>query len=308
MTDDPVCELRVAAGPNRSAVALLSQGQHRIGSAIQSDIVLADAMVAPHHLTLEINNGSTLRELRVSAVGGSVDLDEGATIEPGATRLLTLPAILSIGESRIELISLRPAEDDLATPAMPAGPDPSARFAATVGLLLVLSVALITFGFRPASSPGQGGLATAATAAVTTMPRPTAPIPPVAAKVESLRAKLATIPDLAALAVTEEEGAVVLTGPIEPPAVIKLAPLQRWFDAEWSGGAVLINRTVLQANEPPPSLAIEAVWRGKPSPYVLVGGERFLEGAMVDGGWVIQRIEAESVLLRRQNRTVSVRF
>jgi type III secretion protein D len=89
---------------------------------------------------------------------------------------------------------------------------------------------------------------------------------------------------------------------------MKLGPLQRWFDTEWNGRAVLINRTAIQTSEPPPALAIEAVWRGKPASYVLVAGERFLEGAMLDGGWVIQRIEEDSVMLRRQNRLVAVRY
>jgi hypothetical protein len=54
-------------------------------------------------------------------------------------------------------------------------------------------------------------------------------------------------------------------------------------------------------------LSIEGVWRGQ-HPHLLIRGQKYLEGAMVDGGWAIERIEAEKVLLRREGKLVAVRY
>ena len=57
----------------------------------------------------------------------------------------------------------------------------------------------------------------------------------------------------------------------------------------------------------PASLGIEGVWRG-PQPYIVVRGQRYLVGAVVDGGWAIRGIEADRVMLEREGRLVAMRF
>ncbi len=80
---------------------------------------------------------------------------------------------------------------------------------------------------------------------------------------------------------------------------------QRWFDSGSGGQTVLVSRVTATAAPP---LAIQAVWPG-PHPYVIDGnGEKLFAGAMLHGGWTVDSIAADHVLIRRGSQTLAVRF
>jgi type III secretion protein D len=102
-------------------------------------------------------------------------------------------------------------------------------------------------------------------------------------------------------------GIVAATGTIDPKAAAQWQTVQRWFDERFEGDITLVNGVSVRAEKVPLSLSIEGVWRGA-HPHLLIRGQKYLEGAMLDGGWAIERIEAEKVLLRREGKLVAVRY
>jgi len=106
-----------------------------------------------------------------------------------------------------------------------------------------------------------------------------------------------------------EAGAGVVTagGTVEPSATARWQSVQQWFDERFAGEITLVNGVSVKAEKLPVSLGIEAVWRGEQA-HLVIRGQKYLEGAVLDGGWTIQRIEAERVLVQRDGRVVAVRY
>lgn len=102
-------------------------------------------------------------------------------------------------------------------------------------------------------------------------------------------------------------GAVTASGTIEPAMTGRWEALQKAFDERFAGDVTLVNSVAVKAERLPASLGIEGVWRG-PQPYIVVRGQRYLVGAVVDGGWTIRDIERDRVMLEREGRLVAMRF
>ena len=81
----------------------------------------------------------------------------------------------------------------------------------------------------------------------------------------------------------------------------------KWFDTE-AGQLARLEPVLGPENDDPPAFGrIEAVYSGR-DPYVIAdGGRKFSVGAMV-GGWRIERIEAEAIVLRRGQRELVIKL
>lgn len=123
---------------------------------------------------------------------------------------------------------------------------------------------------------------------------------------EALRAE---VERLGLLNVIVDAGAGIVTagGTVEPGTAARWQSVQQWFDEQFAGEVTLVNGVSVKAEKLPVALGIEAVWRGEPS-HLIIRGQKYLEGAVLDGGWVIQRIESERVVLERDGRMVAVRY
>ncbi|KNY20760.1 hypothetical protein AKJ13_20950 [Methylobacterium sp. ARG-1] len=102
-------------------------------------------------------------------------------------------------------------------------------------------------------------------------------------------------------------GAVTATGFVEPALLGRWETLQQGFDERFLGEITLVNSVAVKAEKLPASLGIEGVWRGS-QPYIVLRGQRYFLGAVVDGGWMIRAIEHDRVMLEREGRLVAMRF
>jgi type III secretion protein D len=102
-------------------------------------------------------------------------------------------------------------------------------------------------------------------------------------------------------------GVVAASGSVAPSAAPQWLALQQQFDERFLGEITLINGVVVKEESVPGALAIEAVWRG-PEPHIVVRGQKYPEGAVIESGWAIKRIEADRVVLERQGRLVAIRY
>jgi hypothetical protein len=104
----------------------------------------------------------------------------------------------------------------------------------------------------------------------------------------------------------QSDGAVEAVGHIVPAKGEAWRAAVRWFDTAAAGRAVLVDR--VNAAAAAASLQVQAVYTGL-TPYVIDGeGQKLFIGASLPDGSVIQKIESESVLLKRGDQLVAVRF
>jgi len=108
------------------------------------------------------------------------------------------------------------------------------------------------------------------------------------------------------IALEPGSGVVTASGTVQPDAAGQWLALQQQFDERYMGEITLINGVTPKA-EKLPALDIQAVWRGA-NPHLVIRGQRYSVGAVLDNGWTVKRIEPDRILLERQGRQVAVQY
>ena len=300
MTDVPL--LLVEGGNHRSAAVQVPVGESDVGSDAANHVVVSD-LPAPTAFRLKWDG----RCLVLSAVGCDADVD-GKALCRGRDRRLKRSSSLVVGG-----IAFR-----LKLPMTAAGPG---------GLLLG------SRGFGAGFAAGGAGIAMLAATALIASPSLPPPmrfpdralemtgggaanveaIAPQAAHARDSAALLKDLRQQLALAGLDEvsvniqpDGAVEAAGRIVPTKREAWRAAVRWFDTAAAGRAVLGDRVAVAAAAA--SLQVQAVYTGL-TPYVIDGeGQKLFVGASLPDGSVIQKIGSESVLLKRGDQLVAVRF
>ncbi len=296
--------VEIATGANAGALVALPPGRHRFGQHRDNDVVLADAGVAPRHGVLEIAAGSAFFESlapgvrlrdRPLAEGARRPLRDGAEIMLGGTCLrlrgpsrrrpgwMRLPA-LSAGLAATAAAALAMAPVHPATPQVLASAD-----AVAIGAAFLSHDAAMPGGAQPTSAA-----------------RPMPAAPSAAEAGRSLRAQLAESGLGDAVKVTAADGAVLATGALLPGDRDRWLATQMWFDAANGGRVALIDKVGVARAEDLPHLDIRAASVGA-VPFVVTGsGDRYTEGSVLPGGWMIAHIGADRVTLRNGARSMDI--
>ncbi len=277
--------LLILTGPHAQVAVPLRQGPNTVGADPGSDVVLADALMAPSHFTLRRADAA----IRLLATGGPVSLG-GTTVGLGESAPCRDGMTFQAGDTAFQLTGVSPAAAARRRASRPAVFATAAALAVIVLVFLALSA-----GARQGAAPP---LASATAAAA----RPAVAADALHALQERLAAANLGVVALTALA----DGSVEARGEIMPQQMPAWHEQQHWFDGAFGGRAVLVNQVTASAAAPP--LAIQAVWPG-PHPYVIDGaGQKLFTGAALRSGWTVERIEADCVLIRRGGQTLAVRF
>jgi type III secretion protein D len=319
----------------------VAEGRHLFGSGEDCDLVLLEPGLATTHAAIVLE-GDTIR---VEGLAEGVAVEGAGLVPPGAARTVRLPAVVRIGPVETAWRGSGAAEEApapqaalpawrrfLQRPAMP-GIAAAGFLAATLFLTVakpIADAASLAEGARGAVSavPEAGTPATlsAPSPAREAVPGPnegpvkgapkeardigrTAPAPS-QRSLETATASLRAAVEGAGLLnvhLSSSGGAVSASGTVEPAQARRWEALQKEFDERFVGEVTLVNSVAVKAEKLPASLGIEGVWRG-PQPYIVVRGQRYLVGAVVDGGWAIRGIEADRVMLEREGRLVAMRF
>ncbi|MBR0647915.1 SctD/MshK family protein, partial [Plastoroseomonas hellenica] len=102
-----------------------------------------------------------------------------------------------------------------------------------------------------------------------------------------------------------EGGAVLVAGALPTGEDRRWAALRAWYDGAHGAGPALLVRLGAAVPAELPRLAVRAVSLA-PIPFVIAAdGERYGEGAVLPGGWVLDGITAEHLVFRRGDRTVT---
>ena len=320
--------MSIESGTYAGASHAFVPGRYTIGSSIDADIVLMEADIEPLHAMIDASGP----ELQIEALAGEISL--GAETYPaGARHTIATPLRMTIGAVQLQLRGPNDSSSQSRRGVFGTSISRS-RLLVGAGLVGIASVSLMVHSLADVSISQtavalqadlqQALLASPARASTSSRVesskegaahQPESNINPlvpdlaldaVKAAADEMRAEVERAGLLNVL-IEPGSGIVAATGTIDPKAAAQWQTVQRWFDERFEGDITLVNGVSVRAEKVPGSLSIEGVWRG-PHPHLLIRGQKYLEGATLDGGWSIERIEAEKVLLRREGKLVAVRY
>lgn len=297
MADQPPAGPAVAVvnGCHAGASFQLLDKVYRIGSTAEADIVLADPGIVPDHATIRIGRGS----MKVEARGGDIDIAGHGLLPGGYGRVVRLPAEISLGGATLRITDGRmPPLSHAVQFARRAASNP--LHLAGMVLALVLAAALPPVLMDRGRSPG--GEPAGRTDGVAPPMRSTP-----AEAAEQLRSRLAAA-DLAGLQVAVDGNRVVVAGMVPEKKMPAWTETRSWFDATYAPNPLLVSQVTTSDSFPIQGLRLRAVWFGD-TPYVVTGdGRKHHEGAVVEGGWRIERIDREAITFAREGNVVRLTY
>lgn len=295
--------VQVRSGRHAGAEIALEPGTYLLGAGSTADIVLTDEGVAPGHVELRFEG----EFCRFWSLDGAVRLP-GRQLAPGVRGEARLPAEITV--AGVELTLRAPV---LAR----SKPKPwrSRMLLGAGGLVVVVGggIGLVLSGSVPAfSTPALVASVIPDTAPAkpvvkVSLPVPGTPVSSDAAEVANVLAgRLGSGPLAGRVSVRGSGTVIEASGTLQPEHKQDWVRVQMWFDETYKGRFLLLDQIRIEAGAASPQLAIQAIWAG-PGPYVIGrDGEKYGEGATLPGGWRIERIEREQVVVSRGTERVSL--
>lgn len=271
----------VTSGPNKGAAVPLGHGTFRLGAGLSNDIVLADPAMADEQVLLSFDASGA----HVTALAPGLSID-AKSMQPGRSVTVKDGASIHAGDTALQLRG---------------PPRPRRRtgwLLVTVPLLLLLGVggtALVGV-----ASPSRGDAAPPRSA-----PAITTTAYPATEAADALRERLQQAGLAEQINLTASSGAVVAEGSLPGPGLARWAEQQLWFDGRYKGALSLISRVREASSAERPNLQLRAVSTGRVPYLIVANGDRYVEGAVVDG-WTIDQISAEKIVLSRNGRRVEL--
>jgi type III secretion protein D len=331
MTDAPKsCRMRIASGLHAGVEQVLAEGEYTFGSGTAADFVLVDDGLQPLHFKVQLGAYSA----RIEALAEPCAVDGVGSLDVGESCDRQLPVAIAVGACRVELASptvgaKQPARGSAQLlrvvqrhPALSLGglttvvalSSLAAQMSASERVAPLQPRSVIAAATPPAGVGPSSGQALAPPASRAAAPRVAAPERDAEARVpsrvasEAAKALKVDIEKAGLLSIALEAGAgvVAASGTVEPDAAAQWLALQQRFDERFLGEITLINGVTLKA-EKPPAVEVQAVWLGA-NPHLVIRGQKYPVGSVLDNGWAVKRIEPERVVLERQGRQIAVRY
>jgi type III secretion system (T3SS) inner membrane Yop/YscD-like protein/type III secretion system (T3SS) inner membrane Yop/CscD-like protein len=298
--------LEIVEGLHHGVRVALEDSEYLVGLNAECDIVLRDDGVLPRHALLRIDGN----DARIEAVGGDVTVGS-LKVAIGQGCRVRLPVVVAIGGAKLQLLPARPQGAFAAlTATMKNQP---AKVAGGV-LVCALAVAVVAKGLR-SPEPAPAPLADASTVeqnfSETRNAGSSAPanFSPAAAKAaaEELNGKLKEA-GITTLKVGAGVDRLAVSGRLNEQQASGWAEIQRWFDARFAGSMIMTANVAIGPMEGPAPVRLQAVWFGQ-RPYIIAdNGSRYYEGAVLDSGWIVQRIADDRVILNKDTETLALTY
>ena len=284
-----------------------------IGSGPDCDIILFADPVADQHVAVTPKSGFGSTVI-VTALNGSVTLDNGTVLDAGEWSEARMPLDLLVGGTHVTVSrTINPGE--FTRPALAAA---SALALIIAGPNIVnTAFSSVTSGSqdRPAVSASRPDLRTVGAATpddaargveVASETSAPAPLSGVEAIVGGLRSRLGEA-GLAHLveASAGSDGTVLVSGEIGEEHTASWRRVLRWYDSVPRAPG-LVN--AVRVGTPPEMPAIASVWLMGEREVTLASGERLRVGDRARGGWTVVAIENDGVVLNRNGADVTLAF
>jgi hypothetical protein len=309
MTDNTraihVPSLLVEGGIHRSAAVEVPVGESDVGSDAANHVVVSDL---PARTAFRLKWDG--RSLVLSAVGCDADVD-GKALCRGRDRRLKRSSSLVVGGIAFRL-NLPITADTAGSGGLFRGSRSfGACFAGGVACVAALAgtalIAAPSLPSAPMRFPNELRQTTGGGTAKVVVVAPEAKhARDSTALLKDLRQRLASVGLDEVSVDTQSDGAFEAVGRVVPAKSEAWRAAVRWFDTAAAGRAVLVDRVNVAVAGA--SLQVQAVYTGL-TPYVIDGeGQKLFIGASLPDGSVIQKIEGRSVVVKRGDQLVAVRF
>jgi type III secretion protein D len=282
VADDRLWRFEIAGGPNAGASVTLAPGRYRLGSNAANDIVLADPAVSPSHAVLDLAPGRA----GITALVPGVMLQR-RRLPSGASGTLASGTVVTLGATRLRF----------------AGPPAASRRSGSLAMAMSLALAAVV-------GAGAAYRIAAPIAARTAVDAPPAIQPAAAGTLNgaaaALRTHLAARHLASGLQITAIDGVVLATGRILPQDRTAWLAAEQWFDARFGTRYALADRVGTATPGQMPQLQVSAVAMA-PVPNVITrDGQHYTVGAVLKGGWSVDRITPHAITLRCGAREIRI--
>ncbi|MFB9262264.1 hypothetical protein ACFFWD_03620 [Bradyrhizobium erythrophlei] len=272
-------------------------GVSLIGSGLDADLVFLEQGLEPHHLRINPHCNS----IEIEALATQIGVEGHENISPGERVVVPLPAVIHAGA-----MSIRWSIQDSAQ-ASSIGFSRISVIAFALVLLSSVGIGTLSTIFRDNDSAGPPSADSSLGAELVPKHSLNGPDARTAYAAAELLQEEVDRGGLLNIKVGSGLGVVTAEGTITPALVSKWQEVQKWFDNHTNGDLTLVNGVAVKEEKMPSSIAVQAVWHGS-EPYLLVGGQKYFEGALLSDGWTINRIEEGRVLLSRNGRLAALPY
>ncbi|SFJ63386.1 hypothetical protein [Bradyrhizobium sp. Gha] len=295
--NEPNCpHFEVLSGCYSGLKSKVGSGSCLIGSSLDADLIFVEQSLEPHHLRVTPHSNA----IGIEALAGDVRIEGHEPVLPNEPIVVALPVVLHAGA-----MSIRWTIEDYKQ----AGSIHRRRILLTVLALILISSAAI--------GAASSSFVQTNTTMASSPPSPASDIAPKLA----LSAPDALATDAAAERLQEEvdraglvgikigsgAGVVTADGTVTPASVATWRDVQQRFDHNSSGAYTLVNAVAIKDEKTPPTIGVQAVWRGS-DPYIVIAGQKYFVGALLSNGWTVYRIEEGRVLLSRDGRLATLPY
>jgi len=281
----------VLSGPYCGLTGTAEAGPTLIGSGLDADFVFVEQGLERHHLRVTPHCNA----IEIEALASEIRVDGGENIAPNERVVVPLPAVIHAGA-----MSIRWSMED-SQPVRRTD-----RWRVSIVALALVLLSSITAGTisrlfvrtDSAASPSSGSSPAAAVAPRSALNAADAPTTVAAA--ERLQEEVGRA-GLLNIKVGSGTGVVTANGTLAPASLAKWEEVQKWFDRQSNGAYTLVNAVAVREEKTPSSIAVQAVWRGS-DPYLVISGQKYFVGALLNNGWTVNGIEEGRVLLSRNGQ------
>ncbi len=274
----------------------LPHGESRVGNGTDCTVVVADPAMQPNHFEIIVGSSTAIRVLRpLSLLDGSV-LDVGTE--------LVVSGLTSFTAGMTNFCLQAPERPTIAGNPVARNVAPkrsgSRRFMLPVAGAIAVMTGCVAL-FVSVGTPTRHTGATTVSTSKLPLRQGNA-----AAAAAALRQRLDRS-GLGTLAITAQpDGTVTAAGMLMPGDQASWDSARQWYDGRFGSDNVLVEQLSPSGSLPP--LRIAAVWTGV-GPYVVDDhDDRLRPGAGLEGGWFIERIDADHVFVRRGTQIVALRY
>ncbi|MDF0497178.1 SctD/MshK family protein [Bradyrhizobium yuanmingense] len=297
MNEPNSLHFEVLSGLYSGLTGEIGLGSTLIGSDLDADLVFIEQGLERHHLRITPHCDS----IQIEPLARDVRIEGREQISLSERVIVPLPVVIHAGE-----MSIRCSMEESKQASSVGRWYGSAAVLASV-LISSVAVGAVSTSFVQTDSAVAVNSDLRRTVEVATKQAPSTPDAPTA---DAAAARLQEEVDRAGLLdikVRSESGVVAADGTVTRASLTKWREVQERFDHDRKGAYVLINAVAVKEEKSPTAISVEAVWRGS-EPYVVIAGQKYFVGAMLNNGWTVNGIDERRVLLSRNGRLVAVPY
>jgi hypothetical protein len=286
-------KLHVTAGRHSGAVRDVNGEPQFIGSSLDANLVLTDAGVCPRHARIDFSRWG----FELEALDGAV-LVNGSSLQPGQRTQARYPSTVAVGDAQIEIVRDQAAQRRVIA---------SLLFVGALGLLALIIMA----DWHPGASENGSASGAKFNAASGVAPLQHAVLAGAEATktaVDALRRHL-LLQGLGAIDVKPGAGTVIVTGSIVPERQGEWQSAEMWFDENFGQNIMLQSDVSISPAKPVKApITIQSVWLGE-TPYLIDGeGRKYFEGSILKGGWVLEKVGEDRILISKDKQPLILRY